>query len=143
MFIRFTTCLLLAGLAGATSPQVLIGEGVATSATTPESVQGEAAPDAPTDGPLTIKQVMRYAMTQHLCKKVIKNQASPAEQQRLVELFEALAKCQPPVGSETSWNEKTAALATAAKEVAAGKPAQKALMEAANCSACHNEHRPK
>jgi hypothetical protein len=142
MIVRFTTCLLLAGLAGVTSPQVWAGDDVASAATT-GAISDVAAPNAPVEGPLTIKQVMRYAMTQHLCKKVIKNQASPAEQQRLVELFEALAKCKPPTGSAASWNEKTAALVTAAKEVAAGKPAQKALMEAANCSACHNEHRPK
>lgn len=141
MFVRLTIFLLLAHCAGVISPQVAAADDGAISVAS--DVIAEDAPDAPTDGPLTIKQVMRYAMTQHLCKKVIKNQASPADQQRLVELFEALAKCKPPVGSEASWNEKTAALVTAAKEVAAGKPAQKALMEAANCSACHNEHRPK
>jgi len=142
MVARLTFCLILAGLAGGTSSQVWASDNVAAAATSGAN-SDEVAPDAPADGPLTIKQVMRYAMTQHLCKKVIKNQASPEEQQRLVEILEALAKCKPPIGSETSWNEKTAALVTAAKEVAAGKPANKSLMEAANCSACHNEHRPK
>lgn len=141
MSARLTSYLLITFCAGVISPQIAIADGVAKAAAS--DTIADDAPDAPTDGPLTIKQVMRYAMTQHLCKKVIKNQATPADQQRLVELFEALAKCQPPVGSEASWNEKTGALVTAAKEVAAGKPAQKALMEAANCSACHNEHRPK
>jgi hypothetical protein len=98
--------------------------------------------DKPDDKPLTIDDIMRYAMTRHLCKKVAKKQATPKEQRRLVELFQALAKLQPPKGSQESWDEKTGALVTAAEAVIAGKPSHLALMKAANCAACHKVHRP-
>jgi hypothetical protein len=92
--------------------------------------------------PLTIDDIMRYTMTRHLVKKVAKKQATPKEQQRLVELFKTLAKLEPPKGSPESWEEKTTALVVAAEEIAAGKPSHQALMKAANCAACHKAHRP-
>jgi hypothetical protein len=92
--------------------------------------------------PLTIDDIMRYAMTRHLVKKVAKKQATPKEQERLVELFKALSKLEPPKGSPESWEEKTAALVVAAEDIIAGKPSHQALMKAANCAACHKAHRP-
>jgi hypothetical protein len=91
---------------------------------------------------LTINDVMRYAMTQHLCKKVAKKEATAEEQQRLLSLFETLGSLEPPKGSAESWKEKTGALVTAAREIAEGEPSHSKLMKAANCSACHKEHRP-
>jgi hypothetical protein len=125
-------------LAAEETPPAGEAEQEATAADTEDS----AGSDEADDKPLTIDDIMRYAMTQHLCKKVAKKQATPKEQRRLVELFQALAKLQPPKGSQESWDKKTAALVTAAEAVVAGKPSHQALMKAANCAACHKAHRP-
>jgi hypothetical protein len=57
-------------------------------------------------------------------------------------MFTALAANKPPKGEEESWKEKTTALLTAAKDVAAGKDgAGDALGKAANCMECHKAHK--
>jgi hypothetical protein len=93
--------------------------------------------------PKNIKEVMRFTMTKGLCQKVIKKSASPEEQKQLVELFKAMAAMTPPLGEAESWKSKSNALIDAAKEVAEGKPSHAALAKAANCAACHKDHRPK
>ncbi len=87
---------------------------------------------------VTIKVVMKKAMVGGLCKKVAGGSASKEEQAELVKLFEGLAKCEPPKGDAASWKEKTEALVKAAK---AGDG--EALKKAANCAACHGEHKGK
>lgn len=90
----------------------------------------------------TIKDVMKKAMKGGLCGKVAGGKASEAEKKELVELFTALAANKPPKGDEDSWKAKTKALLEGAKGVAAGKEdAGKALKAAANCMACHKEHK--
>jgi hypothetical protein len=108
-----------------------------------QTTSSVAAGETESHDPQTIKEVMRFAMTKGLCKKVIDNKASVDDQARLVALFEKLAAMKPPKGSQESWNEKTLSLLSAAKDVAEGKSAHKALAKAANCNACHTEHRPK
>lgn len=93
--------------------------------------------------PLTIKDVMRFTMTQGLCQKVIKNKADDAEKKRLVELFEKMAELSPPAGDAAAWKAKSAALIVASKAIADGKSAHANLAKAANCTACHKDHRPK
>ena len=89
-----------------------------------------------------IKKVMKAAMKGGLCKKVASGKADDDQKKELVELFESLSKATPPKGGEESWNEKTSALLTAAKDVVDGKDgAEAALGKAANCMACHKAHK--
>lgn len=86
---------------------------------------------------------MRHAMTKGLCQKVIKNQASSEEVQQLVELFERLEQLDPPLGSEEKWGAFTRELIDSTRSIAKGQPAHEQLKRAANCNACHREHRPR
>jgi hypothetical protein len=81
---------------------------------------------------------MQKAMKGGLCAKVASGKASEAEQKQLVSLFEGLAKTDPPKGDAEAWKAKTKALLDAAK---ANDGA--ALKKAANCAACHKEHKGK
>jgi hypothetical protein len=85
-----------------------------------------------------IAEVMAKAMKGGLCKKVADGKATAAEKETLIELFTALHANTPPKGSAESWKGKTSALLDAAK---AGDNA--ALKKAANCAACHKEHKGK
>jgi hypothetical protein len=90
----------------------------------------------------TIKAVMKTCMKEGLCKKAAEGKASDDEKKSLVEHFTALSGNKPPKGSADSWKEKTNALVEAAKGVAAGKEGAGAkLGAAANCMACHKEHK--
>ncbi len=91
---------------------------------------------------VAIKEVMKTCMKGGLCKKVADGKATDEEKKKLVEQFEALAANKPPKGDEAAWKEKTAALVAAAKDCAAGKDgAGAALGKAANCMACHKDHK--
>ena len=90
------------------------------------------------DEKVTIKVVMQKAMKGGLCKKVAEGKASDEEKKQLVELFTALSKATPPKGDADSWKDKTGALLTAAK----GTDGE-ALKKAADCKACHTEHKGK
>jgi hypothetical protein len=92
---------------------------------------------------LDIAGVMRHAMTKGLCQKVIKSQASSEEIEQLVQLFERLEQLDPPVGSEEKWAAVTRELVNASRSIARGQPAYEQLKHAANCNACHREHRPR
>ena len=90
---------------------------------------------------ITIKTVMQKAMAgskekPSLCTKVAKGEASAKEKAALIEYFTALTKCTPPMGEADSWKEKTGALLAAAKADDGA-----ALGKAANCAACHKEHK--
>jgi hypothetical protein len=87
---------------------------------------------------VTIKQVMKKAFAGGLCKKVASGDASAEEKKELIALFEGLSKATPPKGEEASWKEKTKALLDAAKADDGA-----ALQKAANCQACHQEHKGK
>jgi hypothetical protein len=90
-----------------------------------------------------IKAVMKTAMKGGLCKKVGDGQASDAEKKELLELFEALGKNKPPKGDQKAWDEKTKALVEGAKAAVDGKSdAADKLKKAANCGACHKDHKP-
>ena len=90
-----------------------------------------------------IKEVMKTCMKDGLCKKCIDGKASADEKKTLAENFTALAANKPPKGSADSWKEKTGALVEASKAVVDGKEGAEAkLGKAANCMACHKEHKP-
>src|SRR5262245_6990410 len=96
------------------------------------------------DKKVTIKEVMQVAMKGGLCKKVASGQATEEEKKKLAGLFAALHENKPPRGEQTSWDEKTKALVTAANDVLAGKAgAGDSLQKAANCMACHSAHKGK
>jgi hypothetical protein len=124
--------------------QLLVGSCVAIAAL---GIAGlRAADNAAADDAkpkFTTKQVMEKCMKGGLCKKVAEGKASEAEKAQLVEMISALAQNKPPKGEADSWKTKTAALGEAAKAAADGKEgAGAALMKAANCAACHKEHKP-
>ena len=94
---------------------------------------------------ITIKVVMQKAMKpggDMLCKKVATGKADEKEVAQLVELFTALSNLEPPKGDADSWKAKTKALVDAAKAAKAGEKSE-ALATAANCNACHSEHKGK
>ena len=90
----------------------------------------------------TTKEVMKEAMKGGLCKTVGSGKGTKEDAAKLVELFTALGGNKPPKGDAASWKEKTGALVAAAKAVAAGeKGAGAKLVKAANCKACHDDHK--
>ena len=92
--------------------------------------------------PVGIKDVMKTCMKGGLCKKVADGAANDEEKAKLVEMFTAMSKAKPPKGDAESWKTKTAALVKAATAAKAGdEGAGDALKKAANCMACHKEHK--
>jgi surface antigen len=90
----------------------------------------------------TIKQVMKAAMKDGLCKKVGGGQATDAEKKQLLALFSDMAKQKPPKGDEASWKSKSEALVLAAQGTVDGKAgATDQLKKAANCKGCHDVHK--
>lgn len=96
---------------------------------------------------LSIKDVMKQAHVppaSSLRTKVVKGEASDEEKKKLVTLYEALAKTQPPKGSKEAWAKKTKQILTVAKAVAAGKEgAEKRLGRATGCGGCHRIFKPE
>ena len=92
----------------------------------------------------TIKKVMKVAMKGALAKTVISGKATAKQKEELLALFKDLAKAKPPKGTEKDWKKKTTALVDAAQDELDGKSGAGAqLKKAANCTACHEAHRPK
>jgi hypothetical protein len=90
----------------------------------------------------TIKQVMKAAMKDGLCKKVGGGGATDAEKKQLLQLFTDMAKQSPPEGDAASWKAKTEALVVAAQGAVDGKTgATDQLKKAANCKSCHDVHK--
>jgi hypothetical protein len=93
----------------------------------------------------TIKEVMQKAHKGDLLKKVLSGKASQEEKEELVLGYTALSLQEPPKGDLESWKKKTNALVMASKAVLKDDTNTKALAQlkaAANCTACHKEHRP-
>ncbi|HUG91241.1 MAG TPA: hypothetical protein VML55_10425 [Planctomycetaceae bacterium] len=77
-----------------------------------------------------------------LVQRIIAGKGNDSEKKELVEYYTALGKNDPPKGEQKSWDDKTKALLDAAKEVQEGKDGgADNLKKAANCMACHKEHR--
>jgi hypothetical protein len=78
-----------------------------------------------------------------LLKKVTTGKATPAEQKKLMEYYQAMVLHAPPKGDAKAWKEKATALLKASEAVAAKKAGAVAMLEkAANCKACHAAHKP-
>ena len=91
----------------------------------------------------TIKQVMKKAFKGPLVKKVAGGKASDEEKKELHEMLVALSKNKPPRGEDDTWKKYTDALVKAGKAAVDGdEKAGGMLKKAANCKACHKEHKP-
>ena len=90
-----------------------------------------------------IKDVMKKAFKGPLVKKVGSGNASDEEKKELHAMMEAMAKSKPPKGDDESWKKLTSALVKASKGAVDGDDkAAKGLRKAANCKACHSQHKP-
>ncbi len=77
-----------------------------------------------------------------LLKKVALGDANATEKQVLLDRYKALAKLKPAKGDAADWEARTKRLVDAAEAAVKGKPgSDKQLQRAANCMACHNEHK--
>lgn len=87
----------------------------------------------------TIAEVMKLAHKKGgLLSKVTDGKATDEDKKKLLELYEAMAKCKPTKGDADNWKKLNDAIVTAAKEVVDGKEgAVKALKKATNCLDCH------
>lgn len=102
---------------------------------------------APTKVP-SIAQIMQRAHKKPktggsmLLKKVALGSANATEKQELLKLYKSMSTQKPPKGDAASWQAKTKLLVDAADAALKGMPgADKKLNRAANCSACHNDHK--
>ena len=103
---------------------------------------GVAVADKGKDSKYSTEDIMKKGFKGGLVGKVVKGEASEADQKLVIEMLESLAKNPPHKGSEESWKEKTTALVKAAKETVDGKKgAADTLKKAMNCKACHDEHK--
>lgn len=90
----------------------------------------------------TIKDAMKEHGKGKIKDKAIAGTATKEEKDKLVELYEAMSKAEPPKGTKESWKEKTDALVAAAKAVQKGEEgAGKKLDAATKCGACHSVHK--
>lgn len=73
----------------------------------------------------------------------VKGQATADEKAKLAAVVKKLAEVKPPRGDADAWKAKIAKLVAATEAVANDAPGAAALLkEAANCKACHKEHKP-
>ena len=92
----------------------------------------------------TIKQVMAKAHKSKLINKLAEGKGSKEEAQELLDLYKALGANKPPKGDLEGWKKKTVEMVEAAQDVVDDKPgAGQRLQKAANCAACHKEHKGK
>lgn len=90
----------------------------------------------------SIKEVMKGGNFKKCCEAASKKGASDADKKAFAELCESLAANKCPKGDAESWKAKTSALVAASKALVAGdKDAGKKVAAAANCTACHKEHK--
>jgi hypothetical protein len=90
----------------------------------------------------TIKDVMITAYKEKLANKIVKGEATPEDKERLLVLYEALAKTAPPRGDAASWRKKTGELVKAAQAAVQGESeAPLLLKKTMECGACHTQHK--
>jgi hypothetical protein len=90
----------------------------------------------------SIKDVMITAYKEKLAAKVIQGEATPAEKERLLRMYQALAETSPPRGNSVSWKRKTVALVEAAQAAVEGEAKAPILLKKTmECGACHSTHK--
>lgn len=79
-----------------------------------------------------------------IAKKATLGKATPAELKELAAGYKAMTLAKPPRGEMASWKEKTGKVAAAAEAMVKGDPNGAArYKDAANCKACHTDHKPE
>ena len=94
----------------------------------------------------TVKEVMQavHKGQDNIGKRAVQGAASKDDLEKMAEYYQSLPANEPPRGDMASWKEKTGKLLTASQALRAGKPGAADLYKnAANCKACHNEHKPE
>lgn len=77
-----------------------------------------------------------------LNEKIVEGTAAEADVKKALDLYKAMLDVKPPKGEQADFKAKTAKLIAATEEVVAKKPDAAAhYKEAANCKACHSEHK--
>ncbi|MFN3486172.1 MAG: hypothetical protein ACK44W_11915 [Planctomycetota bacterium] len=97
------------------------------------------------DKPKTIKDVMLlHKGKDSFLNHILAGKGTDEDHRKLVVYYEVMAALKPPQGDEKSWKEKTEALLSAARDVAARKSgAIERLKKASDCKSCHGPHKPK
>ncbi|WP_372721518.1 hypothetical protein [Novipirellula sp.] len=91
----------------------------------------------------SIKAVMKSCFKGPLLKKVASGTATDEEKKELHTMLVAMSKAKPPRGSEESWKKLNKPLVEASQKVIEGDAQAPAMLKnAANCKACHSEHKP-
>ena len=94
-----------------------------------------------------IEDAMKFAHkapkgTPKVSDKIIDGTVSDDDLKKTVELYKAMADTKPPKGEAVAFKEKVAKLITATENVVAKKDgAGAAYKQAANCKACHSDHK--
>ena len=102
-----------------------------------------AQEDAKAKEKVTIKQVMKEAHKDGLLPKVLKDEATPEEKLKLLDLYVSLAENEPPQGDAKAWKERTSAIVlSVAKVVVKREGAEAELKKSADCAACHGDFKP-
>jgi lysozyme family protein len=94
----------------------------------------------------TIEHVMKdgFKGKQSIAAKIGKGEASDAEKKKMAELVAKLVGTKAPKGDAKDWTERVTKLDAAAKAIASGKAdAAELWKSAANCKACHTDHKPE
>ncbi len=94
----------------------------------------------------SIKEVMEQGFKgkTSAAARVGKGEGTKDDFKLLAELTRDLPLNTPEMGDAKAWKTKTTALAAAAKALADGKAgALEQWKEAANCKACHTDHKPE
>ncbi len=108
------------------------------------SVIAQDLADRKDPGKMTIAEIMVETNKKpyQLLRSVADGKATVYDKDRLVKLYKSMAAQQPPKGDLDDWKERTALLIDAAEKAQKGAPdAKKLLTKAANCTACHKEHK--
>ncbi len=111
----------------------------------PNAPPAAAKPAAkPAGGSDVIKKVMKesFKPDDALCKKVSGGTATEAELAQMLKICQDICAATPPKGDPAAWTSKCQALINAVKKIQA-KDAMgvEAFKKAANCKACHTDHK--
>ncbi len=93
-----------------------------------------------------IESVMKdgFKGKESIAAKIGKGEASADEKKKMAGLVAKLIGTKPPQGDAKAWADKVGKLDAAAKAIASGKADSAELWKAAaNCKACHKEHKPE
>lgn len=123
--------------------RLIVGFGIAAALVAPSAAE-------PARRPVIIADVMKQAhltpgnraTRNNLDTLVIDGKATAAQQQQLLELYQALAQAKPPRGKLEDWQKRTGEMVAAVQAGIKGEEkAAERLTQARECKACHDLHR--